>query len=164
MGHFAVQQKLTEHCQSTIMEKIKIIKNPKKKYVCVCLWQQRKIWIYTSKLADKSKKERKLLLFSGGISVCICARIILFLMDNIFPAFYYENFQTSNKVEIILHYAAIYILLGFYLTFDYTCFNMSLFLCPFTIHSSFHFIFLLHFKVKFHTPVHFLITNVITEI
>ena len=30
VGHFAIQQKLTEHCKSTIMEKIKIIKLKKK--------------------------------------------------------------------------------------------------------------------------------------
>ena len=27
LGHFAVEQKFTEHCKSTIMEKIKILKD-----------------------------------------------------------------------------------------------------------------------------------------
>ena len=33
-GHFALQQKLTEHCKPTIREKIKIIKLKKKKNFC----------------------------------------------------------------------------------------------------------------------------------
>ena len=31
LGHFAVQQKLIEHCKSTIAEKINIFKKPKNK-------------------------------------------------------------------------------------------------------------------------------------
>ena len=35
LGHFAVQQKFTEHCISTIIEKIKILRK-KKKVVKTC--------------------------------------------------------------------------------------------------------------------------------
>jgi len=35
LGHFAVQYKLIEHCKSTIMEKIKIIKKIKRNFLCI---------------------------------------------------------------------------------------------------------------------------------
>ena len=43
MGHFALQQKLTENCKSTIMEKVKIINKKTKRKKLVEQNQQRKL-------------------------------------------------------------------------------------------------------------------------
>ena len=41
MGHFAIQQKLTEHCKLTITEKIKILQKKKKKEQAIYQTPQR---------------------------------------------------------------------------------------------------------------------------
>ena len=90
LGHFVVQKKLTEHCKSTIIEKIKILKKCKTcKQTFVSFWDWTEVggWRYGG--------------FTTGSHIAIYCQLLVPCTFSFFHAF--ASFQEDSKIFSLSH-------------------------------------------------------------